>query len=59
METNSAITLINDQIREDANVIFGTVIDPKMNGEVAVTVIATGVDEQNKNVNPMAKQLTK
>ncbi len=59
MEINSAITLINDQIREDANVIFGTVIDPKMNGEVAVTVIATGVDEQNKNVNPMAKQLTK
>lgn len=59
MEINSAITLINDQIREDANVIFGTVIDPKMNGEVAVTVIATGVDEQNKELSSMTKQIMK
>ena len=43
IEINSAIGLINDKISEDANVIFGTVID-NMNGEVAVTVIATGVE---------------
>lgn len=44
IEINSAIGLINDKINEDANVIFGTVIDNNMNGEVAVTVIATGVE---------------
>ena len=44
IEINSAIGLINDKISEDANVIFGTVIDNNMNGEVAVTVIATGVE---------------
>ena len=46
IEINSAIGLINDKISEDANVIFGTVIDNNMNGEVAVTVIATGVEEK-------------
>ena len=44
IEINSAIGLINDKISEEANVIFGTVIDNNMNGEVAVTVIATGVE---------------
>lgn len=46
IEINSAIGLINEKINNDANVIFGTVIDKNMNGEVAVTVIATGVEEK-------------
>ena len=46
MEINSAIAIINDQISEDANVIFGTVIDEQMQGEVSVTIIATGVEEK-------------
>jgi cell division protein FtsZ len=46
IEINSAISLINEKISEDANVIFGTVIDNDMNGEVAVTVIATGIKEK-------------
>ena len=46
MEINSAIGIINDRINEDANVIFGTVIDNNMHDEVEVTVIATGVSEK-------------
>ena len=46
MEINSAIGIINDRINEDANVIFGTVIDNNMCDEVEVTVIATGVAEK-------------
>ena len=46
MEINSGIGIINDKINEDANVIFGTVIDENMNDEVEVTVIATGVTEE-------------
>ena len=46
MEINSGIGIINDKINEDANVIFGTVIDENMNDEVEVTVIATGVEEK-------------
>lgn len=45
IEINSAIGLINDKISEDANVIFGTVIDNNMKDDVSVTIIATGVEE--------------
>ena len=51
IEINSAIGLINDKISEEANVIFGTVIDNNMNGEVAVTVIATGVESAKNRRN--------
>lgn len=46
MEINSAVALINEKVSEDANIIFGTVIDDNMGDEVAVTVIATGVEEK-------------
>ena len=50
MEINSGIGIINDKINEDANVIFGTVIDENMNDEVEVTVIATGVTEEKEGL---------
>ena len=46
LEINSAINIINDQISEEANVIFGTVIDKNIGDKVGVTIIATGVDEK-------------
>lgn len=46
IEINSAIGLINEKVSEDANIIFGTVIDEDMGEEVSVTVIATGVEEK-------------
>ena len=46
IEVNSAVALINEKVSEDANIIFGTVIDENMGDEVQVTVIATGVEEK-------------
>ena len=46
IEINSAISLVNEKVSEDANIIFGTVIDEDMGEEVSVTVIATGVEEK-------------
>lgn len=46
MEINSAVALINDKVSDDANIIFGTVIDEDMGDYVSVTVIATGVEEK-------------
>lgn len=46
MEINSAVAIINEKVSEDANIIFGTVIDENMVDEVQVTVIATGVEEK-------------
>ena len=45
-EVNEASTLIQEAAHEDANIIFGAVIDEKMaEGEMRVTVIATGLDD--------------
>ena len=54
LEINSAIGLVNDRINENANVIFGTVIDPNMKGEVEVTIIATGVAEEQEKQKKLA-----
>lgn len=45
MEINNALTAIQDDIDEDANVIFGTIIDEKLKDKIVVTVIATGVED--------------
>jgi len=43
-EVNSASTLIQEAAHEDANIIFGAVVDDTMpEGEMRVTVIATGL----------------
>ena len=41
-EVNDASTLIQEEAHEDANIIFGAVIDESMGDEMRVTVIATG-----------------
>ncbi len=41
-DVNTATSLIYDAAGEEANVIFGAVIDPSMNDQMRVTVIATG-----------------
>jgi cell division protein FtsZ len=43
-EVNEASSLIQEAAHEDANIIFGSVIDPNMKDEVRITVIATGFD---------------
>ncbi|MCH7707881.1 MAG: cell division protein FtsZ, partial [Myxococcales bacterium] len=45
-EVNEASTLIQEAAHEDANIIFGAVIDDSIpEGEMRVTVIATGLDD--------------
>ena len=41
-EVNEASTLIQNSAHEDANIIFGAVLDERMGDEVKITVIATG-----------------
>ena len=41
-EVNEASTIIQGAAHEDANIIFGAVLDEKMKEEVKITVIATG-----------------
>jgi len=52
-EVNEASTLIQEAAHEDANIIFGAVIDEEMtNGEMRVTVIATGLDDARVRKSP-------
>jgi cell division protein FtsZ len=45
-EVNQASSLIQSAAHEDANIIFGAVLDEKMGEEVKITVIATGFRDQ-------------
>src|SRR3954462_5358486 len=44
VEVSEASAIIQEAAHEDANIIFGAVVDPKMEGKVKITVIATGFD---------------
>ena len=46
-EINNSVAIINEIVDTDANIIFGTVINEELGDEVIVTVIATGVHENN------------
>jgi cell division protein FtsZ len=47
-EVNEASSLIQQAAHEDANIIFGSVIDPNLSEEVRITVIATGFNHATK-----------
>jgi cell division protein FtsZ len=44
-EVNEAATLIQEEADEEANIIFGAVIDDSLEDEIRITVIATGFGE--------------
>ena len=47
-EVNEAASLIQEEAHEDANIIFGAVIDEEVIDEIRVTVIATGFGEHGR-----------
>jgi cell division protein FtsZ len=51
-EVNEALTLINEESHEGANIIFGSVIQEDLEDEVRVTVIATGLSERARSRKP-------
>ncbi|HUP45232.1 MAG TPA: cell division protein FtsZ [Thermoanaerobaculia bacterium] len=58
-EVHEAASIIQEAADDEANIIFGTVIDPNMKDEVKVTVIATGFDAATKGLlNTRGEQLS-
>ena len=55
-EVTEAAQVIHDAVAEDAIVTFGSVIDDRIQGEIQITVIATGFEM--KSLEPEAKQET-
>ena len=47
-EINEAASIINQHVDPEAKIIFGTSIDPNLNDEVRITVIATGFTKEKE-----------
>jgi cell division protein FtsZ len=45
-EVSTITTAVSDNAHEDANIIFGTVVDETLEDQIRVTVIATGFDNE-------------
>ncbi|HZP21791.1 MAG TPA: cell division protein FtsZ [Terriglobales bacterium] len=56
-EVNEASTIIQSAAHEDANIIFGAVLDEKMKDEVKITVIATGFKEMRRELSDSSSVL--
>ena len=53
VEVSEASLIVQEAADEDANIIFGAVVDPTLKGKVKITVIATGFGQQ-----PAARPVT-
>jgi len=52
-EINDASQIIYEEAGEDANIIPGCVIDKSLDDEIRITVIATGLNQENTDPQPM------
>jgi cell division protein FtsZ len=58
-DVSEATTIIYEEAGEGANVIFGAVIDEKLNDEIFITVIATGFMVDEKTIPKMQREVDK
>jgi cell division protein FtsZ len=58
VEVSEASAIIQEAAHEEANIIFGAVVDAKMSSKVKITVIATGFDRPAMAVGPAAQSET-
>jgi cell division protein FtsZ len=54
-EVEEAARIVQEAAHEEANIIFGAVIDPTLEDEVRITVIATGFTERKEVAGPGPK----
>ena len=55
-DVNTATSLIYEAAGDDANIIFGAVIDPEMENQMRVTVIATGFTGDEEVILPKKEE---
>ena len=54
-EVEEAARIVQEAAHEEAHIIFGAVIDPSLQDEVRITVIATGFSEKKESSQPSGK----
>jgi len=55
-EVNEAADVIYQSVDKDANIIFGSVIDERIQGEIQITVIATGFELKSQALRGLQSQ---
>ena len=55
-EVNDAANVVHDAVSEDATFHFGSVIDDKIQGEIQITIIATGFELKKNQVDKFAQE---
>jgi cell division protein FtsZ len=58
-EVTEAASIIKETAHPDVNMIFGAVIDPNLQNEIRITVIATGFDRSTGGIGERATRLEK
>jgi cell division protein FtsZ len=58
MEVNQAAAIIKETAHPDVNLIFGAVINPELNDEICLTVIATGFDSTSMHTRMQRTRFT-
>ena len=56
-EVDEAATLIRQKVDENANIIFGSSIDEELDGTIKVSIVATGIDNEDINNSKSAISL--
>ena len=51
-EVNEAAGVISEAADDDANIIFGAVVDERLEGKISITVVATGFGEGRRAERP-------
>ena len=54
-EVEEGARIVQEAAHEEANIIFGAVLDPSLEDEVRMTVIATGFTERKSQLEPAGK----
>jgi cell division protein FtsZ len=57
-EVSAIADVIHDAAGDDAEIIFGAVQEPSMQGEIRVTVVATGFDRSASQATPSRSRVT-
>ena len=55
-EVNEAAGVISEAADDDANIIFGAVVDERLEGKISITVVATGFGEGKRAEKPASDE---
>ena len=56
-EVDEAANKIREEVDKEANIIFGSIFDERLNGKIRVSVVATGIGPQTEELFPRNKDI--